>query len=204
MGDIKVKLWKFQNVTFDTEQILTLKLTYRDSLDLVPLDDHDLLVDCLSYPKEYCTLYLARRRDLSNEGVFVHDKRECLYSYPFSPSDTLRNLKLAIHVRQGIPPQQQVLIHGEKQLADETKTLSFYGIHPEQQVYMYIVPTLCYRDEALKEIVVRSSVGHCITLPIKPSDTTKHVKKRIYNLKNKYSFTKESNSRMTRLCMNTM
>ena len=181
VNDIKVKLCKSQNVTLDTDQILTLKLTYRDYVDLEPLDDHDLLVNRLSGPTRHYTLYLARRRDLSNEGVFVHDMSECLYSYPLSLSDTLGDLKFAIHLRQGIPPQQQVLIHGVKQLADETKTLSYYGILPGQQVDMYIAPTQCDRDQALKNIFVETLVGHCITQPIKPSDTIKQVKMLIYN-----------------------
>ena len=143
VNDIKVKLCKSQNATLDTDQILTLKLTYRDYVDLEPLDDHDLLVNRLSGPTEHYTLYLARRRDLSDKDVFVHDMSECLYSYPLSWSDTLGDLKFAIHLRQGIPPQQQVLIHGVKQLADETKTLSYYGILPGQQVDMYIAPTQC-------------------------------------------------------------
>ncbi|NXG68925.1 OASL2 protein, partial [Baryphthengus martii] len=69
--------------------------------------------------------------------VFVKDDKNRTTTYTVHPTNTVRQLKEQIHIRQGPPANQQHLTFGSRELEDR-HTLEHYKIQPRSTVFLFL------------------------------------------------------------------
>ncbi|KAL5470920.1 hypothetical protein EMCRGX_G028979 [Ephydatia muelleri] len=70
--------------------------------------------------------------------IFVKTLAGNIITLEVSGTDTIANVKQKITDKEGIPVNQQRLVHDDKQLEDDDKTLDECGIKRENTIYIVL------------------------------------------------------------------
>ena len=123
-----------------------------------------------------CTLHLVLRSS-SGMQIFVKTLTSNILTIDAKPSDSIRNVKLKIQDKVGIPPSQQHLIFRRQELKDH-QTLDKYRVIDKSTMHLRL------EDELGRILItVETPTGEKISINASPSDDFESLKREICDIK---------------------
>ena len=129
------------------------------------LQDDRTLIDYKMENKSTLQCFLKR----DGMVIFAKMPNGSVIALEVTPNDSIASVKWKIHEKEGVLPDQQLLIFVGKVL-DNIRTLRDYKIHRKSTLFVIYRPM---------QIYVETRIGKCITLDLTPNNTVKNMKESI-------------------------
>ena len=172
VSDIKIKIEEMEGIPCHEQKIIfAQRLLEEDYIEkaLSPSKIKTLL-DYNVKDGSIMHLVFPSRAGGTCTHVFVKFPAGKTIMLRIEPSDTIENVKAKIRDKEGVPPDQQILMFAFKRLEDG-RTLSDYSIQNEDTIHL-----LLHRFDTSMKIFVKAFTGNMIPLQVEPSFTIEDVK----------------------------
>ena len=160
INDLKVKIHTRLGITPEQQRLLFHGVPMNDS---GALNDYDITKDA--------TIYVVRRIRSYEVSVKTTNSGENM-SVVVNANETIKDLKLKIHKKEGIPVDHQQLTFAGQQLEDD-QCLSYYNIGRGSAISLKV------NYYSWGQIFVKTPTGKSIALEVKCTDTIDSVRSKV-------------------------
>ena len=160
INDLKVKIHTRLGITPEQQRLLFHGVPMNDS---GALNDYDITKDA--------TIYVVRRIRSYEVSVKTTNNGENM-SVVVNANEVIKELKLKIHRKEGIPVDYQQLTFAGQQLEDD-QCLSYYNIGKGSAINLKV------NYFSLGQIFVKTPTGKSIALEVKCTDTIDSVRSKV-------------------------
>ncbi|KAM8885275.1 polyubiquitin-like [Spinachia spinachia] len=126
VGSLKTRIQQKLGVAYETQ-----KLVFTNGTSITLNDDSNHISHYGLGPGARVSLLVTQPETLQ---VFLKNEKGKLTTYDIKPGETVRYFKSRVKAREGVPEDQQRLIHQGREMSQDQSKLSDYGVQARSTI----------------------------------------------------------------------